>query len=328
MTRILIVSDPHDTESAYIAGKLTEKKIPHAWLSTDRLVERGGDWKIGSSGIDSGWSEVGVTTVWYRNRPMYPTRKARNFRQKMSDRLWPSRVMRAEAARQFVQQERTLLQAGIYQEYRDCRWVNEPVADWQARPGMVQLRVLHDSGLPVPDTLVTPNAESLQGFCVAHGGEVIVKPHGIQFVVAHEHMFPFTTRILTSDIDMSHVVRGGAVLVQERLDIKYELRVIVLGERVYAFKLDYEGRVADIKDIRGVEGAVKESFYELDPDVADKCRQACRSLGLVYGAVDLARTRDGRLVAFEINPNGQALWLQFSTGFDLTTPFIQMLLDE
>jgi hypothetical protein len=56
-------------------------------------------------------------------------------------------------------------------------------------------------------------------------------------------------------------------------------------------------------------------IYKQPPnDVADKLRALMRRLGLVYGAIDLRLTEDGRYVFLEINPAGQFLYVEQQTG--------------
>ena len=47
--------------------------------------------------------------------------------------------------------------------------------------------------------------------------------------------------------------------------------------------------------------------------------------GLEFAAVDMGVLQNGEFVFLEINPNGQWLWLQYMTGFNLLDPFIDFL---
>jgi glutathione synthase/RimK-type ligase-like ATP-grasp enzyme len=59
--------------------------------------------------------------------------------------------------------------------------------------------------------------------------------------------------------------------------------------------------------------------HDLPDDVADKLRAMMRRLGLVYGAIDLRLTPDGRYVFLEVNPAGQFLYVEQATGQQITT---------
>ena len=64
---------------------------------------------------------------------------------------------------------------------------------------------------------------------------------------------------------------------------------------------------------------------ELPCEVADRCRLLVRELDLLYGAIDLVRTPDGRYVFLEINPNGQYLWIEHDTGLPISAAVATLL---
>lgn len=47
---------------------------------------------------------------------------------------------------------------------------------------------------------------------------------------------------------------------------------------------------------------------QLAEDIAEKCRQLCRKLGLVFGCIDLIVAKTGETIFLEINEGGQFLW--------------------
>ena len=50
--------------------------------------------------------------------------------------------------------------------------------------------------------------------------------------------------------------------------------------------------------------------HELPPALAHRCLRLVSRLGLIFGAIDFALKPDGTYVFFEINPNGEWLWLE------------------
>ncbi len=50
-----------------------------------------------------------------------------------------------------------------------------------------------------------------------------------------------------------------------------------------------------------------------------------RHLGLVYGAIDMIRTPDGRHVFLEANPSGQWLWIEQRTGLGVSEALVDCL---
>jgi glutathione synthase/RimK-type ligase-like ATP-grasp enzyme len=52
----------------------------------------------------------------------------------------------------------------------------------------------------------------------------------------------------------------------------------------------------------------------LPPEIIAKLHELMTRLGLVYGAIDLRLTPEGRYVFLEINPAGQFLYVEYATG--------------
>jgi D-alanine-D-alanine ligase-like ATP-grasp enzyme len=77
-------------------------------------------------------------------------------------------------------------------------------------------------------------------------------------------------------------------------------------------KLDYD------VDVR-MNVDAKHVAHDLPNDVSDKLRALMRRLGLVYGAIDLRLSEDGRYVFLEINPAGQFLYVEEQTGQPITS---------
>ena len=65
---------------------------------------------------------------------------------------------------------------------------------------------------------------------------------------------------------------------------------------------------------------------ELPEDVIARLRNLMKRLGLVYGAIDMRLTPDGRYVFLEINPAGQWLFVEQQTGQPITKSLVRLLL--
>ena len=91
-----------------------------------------------------------------------------------------------------------------------------------------------------------------------------------------------------------------------------DLRVTIIGDEIFAATVDLRDLEYDV-DVRMNLNA-KHVAHDLPDDIADKLRGLMRRLGLVYGAIDLRLTGDGRYVFLEINPAGQFLYVEEQTG--------------
>lgn len=150
-----------------------------------------------------------------------------------------------------------------------------------------QTETLRSKGLPVPETLVTSNAELLLDFC--QDKEVVYKP------VAGGAL---CRKLTEADKQPERLDRLASAPVQFQEYIPGpDLRVFVLNGRVIAsFILE-----SDHIDFR--EGSADLSVYPLEPEIAELCIRACRELGLLFSGVDLKLRADGSVVLIECNPS-------------------------
>jgi hypothetical protein len=161
-----------------------------------------------------------------------------------------------------------------------------------------QLECLRKRQIPVPDTLVTGDAKLLRHF--SRNRQVVYKP------VAGGAL----CRLLTDEDkgeERLEALATAPVLFQEYV-AGSDLRVFVLDGRVIASFL-VEGEGIDYR-----AGETKLEPYELQPEIADLCVQACETLGLIFSGVDLKLQVDGSVVLIECNPS------PMFEGFDRVSP--------
>lgn len=69
----------------------------------------------------------------------------------------------------------------------------------------------------------------------------------------------------------------------------------------------------------------RHEVYELDETVRKGVGKLMDYYDLEFSACDFILRPNGEIVFLELNPNGQWLWLEYKTGFDLTDRFIDFL---
>ncbi len=115
---------------------------------------------------------------------------------------------------------------------------------------------------------------------------------------------------------LSENVRLAPVIFQEYIPATADLRVIAIGEQLFAAAAstaDSEYKV----DVR-LNLHVRYQAHELPADLSTKLLKFMRQLGLEYGAIDLRLTPEGEYVFFEINPAGQFLYIEQATGLPIS----------
>ena len=189
--------------------------------------------------------------------------------------------------------------------FRGARWMNHPQNSYLAEVKPYQLALATDLGFLIPRTVVT-NSGSAADFST--DTLVVLKP--LDTVLLREDddiLFAYTSimeRSKVRDLDF----HSAPVLLQEPLVDKVDIRVTVVGSRMWAVKI--------LKNGQGIEGdwrRTPKEVLEYEDFVLPKKFQAriqalMKKLELEFGGIDLVETPNG-IYFLEINPTGEWGWL-------------------
>jgi glutathione synthase/RimK-type ligase-like ATP-grasp enzyme len=219
--------------------------------------------------------------------------------------------------RSFAYQETDLAFRGLWQ-CSAALWVNDVNRDAAASHKPWQLHLAKAEGLGIPRTLITNSPADAQRFADEAGGPVVFKAFLASASAWRE------TRILRAeDRAQLAAVKLAPVIFQEYVDAVLDLRVTVIGERIFAAAA--ETAKGEYKaDIR-MNAQVGWRPYTLPEDVAAKLLALVRRMGLQYGAVDFRVRPDGRHVFLEINPAGQFLFIENAAGLPIAAAMAEHL---
>ena len=92
----------------------------------------------------------------------------------------------------------------------------------------------------------------------------------------------------------------------------------VVGDDIFAAEIMSQSHQSSVTDWRATENPdIEHRLHELPDRVKTQCLMLVDRLGLEFGAIDLALTAPGEYIFFEINPNGEWLWLEYQLGFPI-----------
>jgi hypothetical protein len=109
-------------------------------------------------------------------------------------------------------------------------------------------------------------------------------------------------------------------LFQARVDKVSDLRVVVVGTRVFAVRID-----SGLLDWRQDYSALTYHVIDLPDRLAKALVAYLEHFHLASGSFDLAIDRASDLHWLELNPNGQWGWLEDETELPLTAAFADLL---
>ncbi|MFF2515585.1 ATP-grasp ribosomal peptide maturase [Streptomyces sp. NPDC058086] len=198
----------------------------------------------------------------------------------------------------------------------ECRWVNHPTAMARAEYKPVQLAAARACGLTIPATLVTNRPEDVRTFAT-QVGQVVCKPVASPVLIEDGRLKSvYTHRLTPSDLYDLRGIRTTAHLFQAWVSKAYEVRLTVVGERMFAAAIHARSGAA-YEDWRSDYGALTYTATTVPDEVAAGMTRLMKRLQLRYGAADFVVGPQGPWTFLEVNPCGQWDWIQGETGLPI-----------
>jgi glutathione synthase/RimK-type ligase-like ATP-grasp enzyme len=306
---ILIVTNRTDYTADWLILELERRSTAFRRFNTeDYPASIGIEWALDRAFLR--WNEyeldlASVTAVWYR-RPVPPAFD-----------LWPT----PEEGKWASAESRAALE-GVWRSL-DAHWVNHPDRNRMASSKLEQLTRAQRLGFHVPETLVTNKSDDLSAFLRDCGSSGIVcKP--LEEGRVGEDVF-FTTRFIPDANDAFNDLGPEPYLFQKFIDKAYDIRVTVIGNEVFATRIASQETEKGRADWRAAGDAARHNPEQLPPDLVELSLRLIRSYGLEFAAIDLARSRSGEYLFFEVNPNGQWAWIEQLTNQPLGAALADLL---
>ena len=257
--------------------------------------------------------------------------------------VWNRRIHDPELKEVFVDEPD--LQDWILQETKwtfnaamtmfDCPIVNP----WEINERMkfnklIQMKIAAEVGFEIPETIVTNEPHQMKSFFGEAHSEVIMKKirKGLVTMKDGRRFLFHTSRIppeAQNDASLERLKFAPAFL-QTHIPKKYDIRSVVVGEKVFSVAIHSQGVPEGVVDFRtaAMLGRLHDMPHEIIDlgDVANKqIVEFSKRFSLTFGALDFIETPDGRLVFLEDNPNGQWAWLEHLTGIPIAMAIAEHL---
>jgi len=207
--------------------------------------------------------------------------------------------------------------------------VNRPQNHFYANNKLDQIKFALQKGILVPDTIVTTDPSKLREFYELHGGNICFKlQKGAVVRTPEGNKVVYTNKVTNEQMKHASLVSSHPSLFQEYIDKDFEVRVIstdrtstgiaIHSQDSEISKVDY--RRYDLENVR---------YHQIDlpPEIRTFCSDMLQHYGLHFGAFDFIYSKNGRYCFLELNPNGQWLWLQEKSGYDLTKEIAENLIE-
>ena len=186
-------------------------------------------------------------------------------------------------------------------------------AQWKGE----QLQRAARMGFRIPDSLITNVPDEVRRFRGDIAGDMVFKSMSSPMLAAERVDAGERTvgQLPTSIVDRAMMDNVEAVAempchFQQYIPKQYELRVTVIGERVFAAKLHSQDDERTAIDSRDMSAPIRYEAVTLPAALRQRCVDFVRSYDLAYGALDLIVTPDDEVVFLENNPAGQFFYIE------------------
>lgn len=290
--QILIISNKFDFSTDYVVRYLLSKNIPYCRINTDSFEKWGLTFDLSDKPLLIAENKTrflirsdNLQSIFFR-APVF-------LRGSSKDILGQSREQWAAFYRNLM----------LFQE---ANWVNNPISTYFAEHKMCQLSAAKKIGFTTPSTIASNSYRHVADKFI-HNQELILKSIDTLMVRDKEkELFCYSQPIELKDLERESI-NSIPAFYQEHLYPKIDYRITVVGSEVFSVKILNNGNGVR-GDWRLMKDDVEYIACEMPVDIKNKCILLTKSLGLQFGAIDLAYSNNCYYF-IEINPTGEWGWL-------------------
>jgi len=303
---ILIITHKEDFTTDFVIEKLNEQNIKYFRLNCEDLnknnylFDNSNDFNFSINGISE------FSSVWFR-RTKLPDIDTTDQDKKI-----------------FLLADYESLFDNLFNLINSKKWLSNPNYIYKAENKLYQLQKAKEIGFNIPNTIVTNNHKQLSEFVSDNANEVIIKPirqgriqlsDGVKTIFTNQVGKEVLENLIEYDLTPS--------IVQNLIQKEYELRITVVGDKVFSAKINSQENENTQTDWR----KEKNPFFEcyIPQEIENKCIKLLTELNISFGAIDLIKDKNGEYIFLEINPNGQWAWIEMETGLKISEAIINFL---
>lgn len=229
----------------------------------------------------------------------------------------------------FIEREIESLFSGFFRLMSNKNWLNHPKDIFCANSKIEQLKVAKDIGFLIPNTLISSNKADILEF-IQKENDVIAKAVKHGFYEYDDKVYlAFTQKIDKDFINKIDYYKDIPMIFQKQISKKCDIRVNVIGEKVFATALlsqewefsKIDWRVWDVCE----KFELKHNPISLPLEIEQKCIALNRFFNLNFSAIDMVLDTQGNYIFLELNPNGQWAWIEEKAGYPIRDTIIDFL---
>jgi hypothetical protein len=192
---------------------------------------------------------------------------------------------------------------------------------------MVQHEAARAVGLLMPDTVYTNDPQLIREFIDRHGAKIVYKPFRMPVWKDGDTIWmPYTSSLQAEQLVSDEVLCLTPGIYQALVPKKYEIRITIMGRRIFAAKLLSQQTKGGRLDWRKAYDELRMEPCDVPQQVTDQCIGMMNALGIVFGCFDFIVTPADQYVFLEVNEMGQFLFVEHYADLPLLDAFSEFLL--
>lgn len=233
------------------------------------------------------------------------------------------RRYKPERYRQFIHKQFFTLRESLWLLTPEHIWFNPIEKVLKSENKIYQKAKALEYGLSIPNTLISSDPQSIKDFYLntsANAKKLIYKV--VSASPIQDEVF-YTNEFTEENIKKIDSVVGSPIILQERVEKDYELRIIYVAGKIFSAKIDSQ-KIPDSEvklDWRKKpllnDFEVPISACEIPKSLEKKIVKYMQALGLRYGALDFILDKYGNYIFLEVNPSGQWYFVQSRTSLQI-----------
>lgn len=230
----------------------------------------------------------------------------------------------------FYLSEYTSVVANLYALLSSHYWVNSLPSANLSSSKLRNLQRARDLGLKTPPTLVSNDPGDVLQFAETYAPNLVLKPFSSFEIRDGNTLSHCVARKLSLDDVKRNVeaVSMAPVFVQKYVQKKFELRVVVIGSKIFPVAIYSQEHARAVEDWRCAPlNELRYAPFSLSRDTESALLKFNNDLGLQFSAFDLIVGDDDDIHFLECNSDGEWYWLELATSLPMAKALAELLIE-
>ena len=210
------------------------------------------------------------------------------------------------------------------------KFVNQSIQNClRCQSKIMTFMAAHQVGIKTTNSYVGNSKDSIFNFLEHNEPGALKTLHQMNLSHEGEPTMLLTQKVYLEDFSSYQQSHESPLFLQKYLEKKYDLRLIIIGQKVMSCKIDATQSPVGQVDYRAYDlPNTPHSEVEIPVDLHNKVLQLCNLLQLEYACLDFCVDFSGQYWLLDVNPFGRYLWMEYATGMPISNSLSDFLMNR